>query len=114
MNPPRRPTFVKACEDGFTLVELLVVMATVAILAVLLLPAIAGTKPNSQAFQCLENQRQLTIGWQMYAEDNNGKLVPNGGAFGGTGFTPPTPTDPRLQPGGAWYQWCPGDMSSFS
>jgi prepilin-type processing-associated H-X9-DG protein len=114
MNPSCRSTFVKACEVGFTFVELLIVLATVAILAVLLLPAIAGTKPNSQSFQCLENQRQLTIGWQMYAEDNNSKLAPNGGAYGGTGFTPTTPTDPKLQPGAAWYQWCPGDMSSFS
>ena len=99
-----------AREVGFTLVELLVIIATVGILAVLLLPAIAGTKPNSQAFQCIENQRQLTLGWQMFSGDNNGKLAPNGV----TGFTPPTPTDPRLQPDGAWYQWCPGDMSTFS
>jgi prepilin-type N-terminal cleavage/methylation domain-containing protein/prepilin-type processing-associated H-X9-DG protein len=70
-------TFRKAREDGFTFVELLVVLATVAILAVLLLPAIAGTKPNSQAFQCLENQRQLTLGWQMYAADNTDLLPPN-------------------------------------
>jgi Tfp pilus assembly protein FimT len=42
-------------------VELLIVLATVAVLAVMLLPAIAGTKPSSQAFQCLENQRQLTL-----------------------------------------------------
>src|SRR5450432_3021879 len=69
--------FNKACEDGFTLVELLVVMATAGILAMLLLPAIAGTKPNSQAFQCLENQRQLTLAWQMYAADNTDLLAPN-------------------------------------
>jgi prepilin-type N-terminal cleavage/methylation domain-containing protein/prepilin-type processing-associated H-X9-DG protein len=70
-------TFKKAHEQGFTFVELLVVMATVGILAVLLLPAIAGTKPSSQAFQCMENQRQLTLGWQMYAADNTDLLPPN-------------------------------------
>ena len=64
-------------EDGFTVVELLVVLGTLAILSVLLLPAIAGTKPNSQAFQCLENQRQLALGWQMYAQDNSDLLPPN-------------------------------------
>ena len=78
MNTTRPFTFKKAGEDGFTLTDLLVVIVTVAILGVLLLPALAGTKPNSQAFQCLENLRQLTLGWQMYAEDNNGKLPPNG------------------------------------
>jgi prepilin-type N-terminal cleavage/methylation domain-containing protein/prepilin-type processing-associated H-X9-DG protein len=70
-------TFKNAREDGFTFVELLVVMATVAILALLLLPALAGTKPNSQAFQCLENERQLILGWQMYAADNTDLLPPN-------------------------------------
>ena len=42
-------------RPGFTLVELLVVIATVAVLAAVLLPALAGTKPNGQAFQCLNN-----------------------------------------------------------
>jgi prepilin-type N-terminal cleavage/methylation domain-containing protein len=54
-------------NDGFTFVELLVVLAMLAILSVMLLPAIAGTKPNSQSFQCMNNQRELTLGWQMYA-----------------------------------------------
>jgi prepilin-type N-terminal cleavage/methylation domain-containing protein/prepilin-type processing-associated H-X9-DG protein len=73
----RRFFFKEAHADGFTLVELLVVMAVVGILAVMLLPAIAGTKPNSQAFQCLENQRTLMLGCQMYAADNTDLLPPN-------------------------------------
>jgi len=44
---------------------------------VLLLPALAGTRPNTQAFQCLENQRQLILAWQMYAQDNGDLLPPN-------------------------------------
>src|SRR5674476_1513181 len=110
MNPTRTFAFRKIRNDGFTLIELLVVIMTVAILAVLLLPALAGTKPNSQAFQCLENLRQLTLGWQMYAEDNNGKLAPNGGQA--NSVLPPT--DPNYLSGGANFQWCPGNMSAFS
>ena len=96
-------------EDGFTLTDLLVVIMTIAVLSVLLLPALAGTKPNSQAFQCLENLRQLTLGWQMYAEDNNGKLPPNGQQSSQAA----TPTDPRYLPGGAYAQWCPGTVSTL-
>jgi len=62
---------------GFTLIELAVVIATVAVLAALLLPALAGTRPNTQAFQCLGNQRQLILAWQMYAQDNSDILPPN-------------------------------------
>ncbi len=102
--------FKKSSEDGFTLTELLVVVGTVAILGLFLLPAIAGTRPNSQVFQCLENLRQLTLGWQMYAEDSNGKLARNCEAS----QQATTPTDPSIQPGGAWYQWCPGDVSRYS
>ena len=64
-------------SGGFTLTELLVVIVTLAVLVAVVLPAIAGTKPNSQVFQCLENQRQIVRGWQMYAEDNGDLLPPN-------------------------------------
>ena len=57
-----------AQKSGFTLVELLVVMASVAILAVTLLPGFAGTRQNSQVIGCLANQRQLAAGWIMYAQ----------------------------------------------
>jgi prepilin-type processing-associated H-X9-DG protein len=67
----------KTGAGGFTLVELVVVIATLAVLVAVLLPALAGTRPNAQAFQCLENQRQLILAWQMYAQDNNDILPPN-------------------------------------
>ena len=77
MKTSDRLAIEKTGAGGFTLVELAVVIATVAVLAAVLLPALAGTKPDSQAFQCLENQRQLILAWQMYAEDNNDLLPPN-------------------------------------
>ncbi len=64
-------------RHGFTLVELLVVLAMVALLTAVFMPALAGTKPNTPAYQCLNNERQLILGWQMYATDNNDLLPPN-------------------------------------
>src|ERR1039458_9430975 len=58
-------------SDGFTLTELLVVIATVGILGALILPALASTRPNSHAFQCLSNMKRLQLGSQLYANDNN-------------------------------------------
>ncbi len=77
MKTSDRLVIEKTGAGGFTLIELAVVIATVAVLAVLLLPALAGTRPNTQAFQCLENQRQLILAWQMYAQDNSDILPPN-------------------------------------
>jgi prepilin-type N-terminal cleavage/methylation domain-containing protein len=65
------------CKDGFTLVELCAAIAAIAILAAVLLPALAGTRQSTQSFQCMNNQKQLILGWQMYAADNNGLLPPN-------------------------------------
>jgi prepilin-type N-terminal cleavage/methylation domain-containing protein len=67
-------------DDAFTLTELLVVLATLAILSVLLLPALASTQSgNSKAFQCLNNMRQMAVAWTLYAEDNQDRLVNNFG-----------------------------------
>jgi prepilin-type processing-associated H-X9-DG protein len=72
---------------GFTLVELLALVAMLGLLASMLVPAMARTRPNSTAFQCLNNLRQLAFAWKMYADDNNGSLVYNrdGGNVGKQG-----------------------------
>jgi hypothetical protein len=63
---------------AFTLAELLVVIGTLGILAVVLLPAIASTQPaGAKAFQCLNNMRQMAIGWMLYAQDNHDRMVMN-------------------------------------
>src|SRR5258707_15749398 len=65
----------------FSLLELLVTIAVIAILAALLLPALTQSKASAQRIKCVSNLHQLGIAAQLYWDENNGKCFRYGGSF---------------------------------
>ena len=60
---------------GFTLIELLVVIAIIAILLAILMPALNRVREQGKRISCMSNLKQLMLGWEMYAEENDGKII---------------------------------------
>lgn len=63
-------------REAFTLIELLVVVAIIGILASMLAPALSRAKASARGIGCVSNLRQLGLGWQMYADENQDVMVP--------------------------------------
>jgi prepilin-type processing-associated H-X9-DG protein/prepilin-type N-terminal cleavage/methylation domain-containing protein len=120
------------CGPAFTLIELLVVIAVIAILAALLLPALNSAKRRAKWVICVNNERQLQVGWHLYAVDNSDLLIPNSSLGSwtaskgyyeiGTSWCPDHPVvdeDYTLLKRGLLYQYiqnvglyhCPSDFS---
>lgn len=63
-------------QKGFTLVELLVVITIIAMLMALLIPVVGRAREKARQTQCMNNQRQIGEGTQIYNTSNNG-LMPS-------------------------------------
>jgi prepilin-type N-terminal cleavage/methylation domain-containing protein len=102
---------------AFTLIELLVVIAVISILATLLLPVLGNAKASSKRAACLQNMKQLQLGFQMYAADYVGRLVQNLDQMAPTNGTLPGVTPPPDPTTNAWVYGnmkAPADATNIS
>ncbi len=74
-------------QTGFTLVELLVVIAVVALLIGVLLPALGRARHAAQVMGCLSNMRQVGTAAYQFAVERNGELIEANLAHGGLDHT---------------------------
>lgn len=75
-------------RKGFTLIEMLVVIAILSLLVTLVAPAVTGALDAAKRTACASNLRQISTATLMYATEKNGKLV----------------TDPFVEPGVYWFR----------
>lgn len=92
---------------AFTLIELLIVIAIIAILAAILFPAFAQAKESAKKATCLSNTRQLSMGVLLYSGDSDDVLPPT---QNGDGVLWPDLLAPFVK--SARVRVCPDDMAA--
>ena len=77
---------------AFTLIELLVVIAVIAILMAIIMPALNLAKQKASTAVCMSNTKNLSLGWFMYAGDNDNRIM--------------SADDGGTEKSGKWVGWC--------
>ena len=113
-----RATSIKQKTKAFSLLELFVVLATLAVLVALVLPRLAGST-KSPVIMCINNLRQVGLGFIVFATDHTNQLpmqtsVTNGGSMEYVGSGTPATYFQTVSNylGGYWgVLLCPSDKT---
>ena len=112
-KPLKRPQRING--EGFTLLELLVVLGVIAILITLQLPALAGAKSQTKIGMCASHVRQIALACQIYANDNRDRLPVLSGVASWAWDLPAPAADALLKSGTEKRTfYCPGTSPRFT
>jgi len=70
----RKKNLQNIVPNAFTLLELLVVICIISMLTAILLPLLGRAREAGKSAHCLSNLKQLTLAWNMYGSDNDGRM----------------------------------------
>ena len=103
-------TAPREAERGFTLIELMIVVAIIAILAGILIPNFVNARSQAQTAACESNLRAIATALELYYADNQVYPTAAGAAVqpalltaNGVAYLNNTPKDPAAQSGAATY-----------
>lgn len=88
MHEPEHPALRSAKAPrlrGFTVTELIVVVAVIAVVIAIVIPSVGKIRASARTVKCLSNQRQITMACYSYAVANASRLV-SSRTDGGTGY----------------------------
>jgi prepilin-type N-terminal cleavage/methylation domain-containing protein/prepilin-type processing-associated H-X9-DG protein len=75
-------------KKAFTLIELVVVVAVIVLQLAIIMPLLGASREQALEAVCLSNQKQLSLAWTCYYNDNDGLLVGGSNYYSGTRATP--------------------------